>query len=695
MPYDHPSALGAIGVTGTDGANAMAREADVVVGVGTRWADFATASHSIFANPEVRFVNVNVAPVDAFKHAATPVVADARVALEALAGALAGWRADEDWRQAAAGHNRDWDDKVERRLPGRARPPAQPGRGHRRRQRRRRGPRRGRLRRRQHARRPAQAVADPRPQAVPPGVRQLLHGLRDPRGHRDPAGRPRPRGVRHGRRRRLPDEPGRAGDGGGRRDQDHRGRRPEPRLRVHRVAVGGVGQRPLRHQVPLPRGRRHRRRGPPRRPGRQRGQPRGQGPDPAHRRGAGRRPQGGARGRRAGRRPRRDRPGRVCDHRRRLVGRCRGRGLHLRVRAAGPGRLRGRQGATSGTTCSAQPGERTAHADHQPLDQRPDRRHLGRAHRRRLRPGHRAAGRPGRLRHRRRRRRRRPGRPGRLPGLARHLGRQAGPGHVRLPRPAREAPRRAGPDHRLRARQGRARRRRRGPAGPGGRGGRLRHPPPAQGRLLRERLHRGRLLLDPPAAGGGGRDHPVQLPDHGPDVDAPDRHRLRQRLRAQAVRARPVGVAPGGRAVRRGRPARRHLQRRPRRQGRGRRHPRPPRHLGGVVRRLDPDRPLHLRARHLPRQAGPGPRRGQEPRRRHARRRHGLGRRRAGVGRLRLHRPALHGHLHRRGRRQGRRRPGRQGPGAGRAPCAPGPASTPPPTWGRWSPGPPATRCPA
>jgi 3D-(3,5/4)-trihydroxycyclohexane-1,2-dione acylhydrolase (decyclizing) len=114
LPYDHPSALGAIGVTGTDGANAMAREADVVVGVGTRWSDFATASHSIFANPEARFVNVNVAPVDAFKHAATPLVADARAALAALAGALEGWRVDDDWRETAARHNRDWDQKVER-----------------------------------------------------------------------------------------------------------------------------------------------------------------------------------------------------------------------------------------------------------------------------------------------------------------------------------------------------------------------------------------------------------------------------------------------------------------------------------------------------------------------------------------------------------------------------------------------------
>jgi 3D-(3,5/4)-trihydroxycyclohexane-1,2-dione acylhydrolase (decyclizing) len=114
MPYDHVSALGAIGVTGTDGANATAREADVVIGVGTRWADFATASHSIFANREVRFVNLNVAPVDGFKHAAVPVLADARVALEALAEALAGWRVADDYRQAMAERNRDWDAKVER-----------------------------------------------------------------------------------------------------------------------------------------------------------------------------------------------------------------------------------------------------------------------------------------------------------------------------------------------------------------------------------------------------------------------------------------------------------------------------------------------------------------------------------------------------------------------------------------------------
>ena len=114
LPYDHPLALGAIGATGTDGANAMAGEADVVLGVGTRWSDFTTASHSVFADPDVRFATVNVAPVDAFKHAATPVVADARVALEALLAALAGWHADHAWRQTAAEHNRAWDAAVER-----------------------------------------------------------------------------------------------------------------------------------------------------------------------------------------------------------------------------------------------------------------------------------------------------------------------------------------------------------------------------------------------------------------------------------------------------------------------------------------------------------------------------------------------------------------------------------------------------
>ena len=113
---------------------------------------------------------------------------------------------------------------------------------------------------------------------------------------------------------------------------------------------------------------------------------------------------------------------------------------------------------------------------------------------------------------------------------------------------------------------------------------------------------------------------PFNFPVDGADVDAPGRHRLRQHVRAQAERARPVGASdPGRRAVGRGRAARRRLQRRARRQGGGRRAARPPGRRRGVVRRLDPDRAVHPRAGHRDRQAGAGARRRQEPRGRPAR----------------------------------------------------------------------------
>jgi 3D-(3,5/4)-trihydroxycyclohexane-1,2-dione acylhydrolase (decyclizing) len=89
LPYDHPQSAGAIGATGTTDANALAREADVVLGVGTRWSDFTTASRSLFG-PGTAFVNLNVAPVDAFKHAGLALVADARAGLEALRESLDG-----------------------------------------------------------------------------------------------------------------------------------------------------------------------------------------------------------------------------------------------------------------------------------------------------------------------------------------------------------------------------------------------------------------------------------------------------------------------------------------------------------------------------------------------------------------------------------------------------------------------------
>jgi 3D-(3,5/4)-trihydroxycyclohexane-1,2-dione acylhydrolase (decyclizing) len=114
LPYDHPSAVGAIGATGTTAANALAREADVVLGVGTRWSDFTTASRSLFADPDVRFVNLNVAPVDAHKHAALALVADARAGLEALRAELDGWSADAEHAERARALAAEWDETVER-----------------------------------------------------------------------------------------------------------------------------------------------------------------------------------------------------------------------------------------------------------------------------------------------------------------------------------------------------------------------------------------------------------------------------------------------------------------------------------------------------------------------------------------------------------------------------------------------------
>jgi 3D-(3,5/4)-trihydroxycyclohexane-1,2-dione acylhydrolase (decyclizing) len=114
LPSDHPLALGAIGATGTAAANRLAREADLVIGVGTRWSDFTTASKSAFQDPGVRFINVNVAAFDAAKHSGLGIVADARAALEALADTLAGHRIDPAWEQRAADETAAWAQEVSR-----------------------------------------------------------------------------------------------------------------------------------------------------------------------------------------------------------------------------------------------------------------------------------------------------------------------------------------------------------------------------------------------------------------------------------------------------------------------------------------------------------------------------------------------------------------------------------------------------
>ncbi len=114
MPYDNPFALGAIGATGTPGANIMAREADLVIGIGTRYSDFTTASKTAFQNPDVRFININVAEFDAYKHSALPLVGDARVILEELTKKLGGYQTSNSYQAQAEKFNRDWDAEVTR-----------------------------------------------------------------------------------------------------------------------------------------------------------------------------------------------------------------------------------------------------------------------------------------------------------------------------------------------------------------------------------------------------------------------------------------------------------------------------------------------------------------------------------------------------------------------------------------------------
>ncbi|QXJ20220.1 3D-(3,5/4)-trihydroxycyclohexane-1,2-dione acylhydrolase (decyclizing) [Actinomadura graeca] len=127
LPWDHPASAGAIGATGTSAANALAREADVVLGVGTRYSDFTTASRTLFARPGVRFVNLNVAGPDAAKHAGLPLTADARAGLAALRGALAGHTVDESYRAEAAALTARWNAAVDRsREPSGGGLPSQP-----------------------------------------------------------------------------------------------------------------------------------------------------------------------------------------------------------------------------------------------------------------------------------------------------------------------------------------------------------------------------------------------------------------------------------------------------------------------------------------------------------------------------------------------------------------------------------------
>ncbi len=114
LHYQHPQSVGAIGVTGTSAANILAESADLVIGVGTRYSDFTTASKTAFQAPEVRFININAAEFDAFKHNGIPLVGDARAILAELHQNLAGWNVGSGYADKIEKLRTDWDNEVER-----------------------------------------------------------------------------------------------------------------------------------------------------------------------------------------------------------------------------------------------------------------------------------------------------------------------------------------------------------------------------------------------------------------------------------------------------------------------------------------------------------------------------------------------------------------------------------------------------
>jgi len=114
LRYDHPQSLGAMGVTGTPGANILAREADLIIGVGTRYSDFTTASQTAFQNPGVKFININVSEFDGGKQLALPLAGDARVTLQELAEALKGFEVGTSYSARVKSLREDWGKEVDR-----------------------------------------------------------------------------------------------------------------------------------------------------------------------------------------------------------------------------------------------------------------------------------------------------------------------------------------------------------------------------------------------------------------------------------------------------------------------------------------------------------------------------------------------------------------------------------------------------
>ena len=127
LPYDHAQQLGAMGVTGTPGANITAREADLIIGIGTRYSDFTTASKTAFQDSGVRFININVAEFDAHKHSGLALTSDARASLEELTAAVGNFRVAPEYTARIGKHREDWEKEVDRIHAVRIGPPISQG----------------------------------------------------------------------------------------------------------------------------------------------------------------------------------------------------------------------------------------------------------------------------------------------------------------------------------------------------------------------------------------------------------------------------------------------------------------------------------------------------------------------------------------------------------------------------------------
>ena len=118
LAWDHPLAVGGIGVTGTRAANRLARDADLILAVGTRLQDFTTASRTLLGRPGKQMIQLNTARFDATKQGAQPLVSDARLGLAALSDGLGDWCSEPGWLELAASEAADWNAYYDRVTAG-------------------------------------------------------------------------------------------------------------------------------------------------------------------------------------------------------------------------------------------------------------------------------------------------------------------------------------------------------------------------------------------------------------------------------------------------------------------------------------------------------------------------------------------------------------------------------------------------